>query len=147
MIAHDIVTPISAGRSVIKLRDQRKAARDRFCRTLGWVRGGPFTSAQLRLAEGWRHPLEDSWLTAHKSGCISVPEYYWEQHVPVGIVSLTTCPLDQVQAFAELECFRVEPMPSFWPVPEGRRAVCFMRQDFLIKHERRTAREVQRAQH
>lgn len=129
MIAHDIVTPISAGRSILKLRDHRKAACERFCRTLGWVRGDPLTSAQLRLAEGWRHPLEDNWLTAHGSGCIADPEYYWVRHAPVGIVSLTACPFGQVQAYAELENLRVEPMPSFWPVPKGRIAVYFMRPD------------------
>lgn len=140
IIAHDIVTPISAGRSILKLRDQRKLAHKRFCKTLGWTRGEPFTSAQLRLAEGWRHPLEDGWLTAHQNGCIDLPEYYWERHVPVGIASLSTCPMDQVRAYAELENLRAEPMPSFWPVPEGRIAVCFMRADYLTKHERRAAR-------
>jgi hypothetical protein len=139
MITHNIVTPISAGRSLIKLRDQRKVARDRFCRTLGWVRGHAFTSAQLRLAEGWRHPLEDGWLTAHQNGCIDLPEYYCERHVPAAIVSLTACPIGQVHAYAELENLRVEPMPSFWPAPDGRLAVCFMRPDHFAKHERPAA--------
>jgi hypothetical protein len=137
--ARGAVVPISDGpccKVARELRAKRKVARDAFCSTLGWTHGESFTSAQLRLAEGWRHPLDDCGLSAHQNGCIDLPEYYWEGRVPVGIVSLTTFPIDQVQAFAEIENMRVEPMPAYWVTPPGRIAVVFMRPGYLSKNER-----------
>lgn len=138
-VRRDIVMPISAGGSCKAARELRKArepARDAFCSTLGWTRGEPFSSDQLRDGRARPNELDAHMLTAHQNCPIDRPEYFYEGLVPVAIVSHTLCPIEQIWAYAELENLRVEVLPASWLAPGERIGVVFMRRIYKSRHER-----------
>jgi hypothetical protein len=138
-VAHAVVVPIVAAhdcRTARQLREARGIAREKFCTRMGWTRGEPFSSQQLREARGGRDDMDASRLTAHQNCPIDRPEYFYEGLVPVAIVSHTLCPLEHVWNYAEFEGLRAEVLPGSWDRPGERSAIVFMREGYKSRYEK-----------